>query len=150
MGTRILYFAFFYVLIPLIVIPLLCLKYNNPYGLFASLLYYLGLILASTGLSIFLPVPLIFSLWYWYTYGFNPFDYVFGFLTSLLLGYFMYKIKVYFEGYIQQVLPEEDVNEAYNRKLQLLEKRIEEHRRQHPGEKVTQELIDRFKTEIFF
>ncbi len=150
MGTRILYFFVFYVFIPLVFIPLLWLKYDNPYVLFASLLYYLGLILARTGLSIFLPVPIIFSIWFWYTYGFSPFDYVFGFLTSLLLGYFMYKLKVYLDGYLHQVLPEEDVNEAYNRKLQLLEKRIEEYRRQHPGEKVTQEMIERFKTEIFF
>ena len=150
MGTRILYFFLLYVLIPLVIIPLLCLKFHNPYGLFASLLYYIGLILASAGLSIVLPVPVIFSIWYWYSYGFSPVDYVFGFLLSLIAGYFMYKLKVYLDTYLHTVLPEEDINEAYNKKLRLLEQRIEEYRRQHPGEKVTQELIDRFKTEIFF
>ncbi len=150
MGTRILYFFLLYVLIPLVIIPLLCLKYQNMFGLFASALYYIGIIIARTEFSIVLPVPIIFSAWYWYSYGFSPFDYVFVFLLSLIAGYLMYRLKVYLDTYLHNILPEEDINEAYNQKLRLLEKRVEEYRRQHPGEKVTQELIDRFKTEIFF
>ena len=150
MGSRILYFILLYVLVPLVIIPLVCLKFHNPYGLFASLFYYLGLVLAAAGLSILVPIPLFFSFWYWYSYGFNPFDYVFGFLISLLCGYFMHKLKLYLDVYLNRILPEESLNEAYDRKVRLLEERIEEYRRQHPGEKVTQELIERFKTEIFF
>jgi hypothetical protein len=62
----------------------------------------------------------------------------------------MYRLKLYMEGYIYRIMPEEEINESYNEKVRILERRIEEYRQHHPGEKVTQELIDKFKTEIFF
>ncbi len=150
MRLRILFFFLTYVLIPLVVVPLLCMKFHNWFGLFGTLLYYIGLVMAATGMSIFLPVPLIFCIWYWYSYGFSPFDYVFVFLVCLMSGYLMYRLKLYMEGYIYRIMPEEEINESYNEKVRILERRIEEYRQHHPGEKVTQELIDKFKTEIFF
>jgi hypothetical protein len=145
-------FAFFllYIAIPAIIIPLLCLKFGDWFGLIASACYWLGIILAKFKLNIFVPIPFLFSFWYWYTYGFGVRDYVTVYTFSLLLGYLLFFVYLEIDKYYSKLLPEKEINAEYDAKVRLLDLKIEQYRLEHPGKKVTQELIEQFKTEIFF
>ena len=147
---KIFFFIVLYVFIPIIIIPALCIKFGNWYGLFAIGFYYIGLMLAKYKQSIFLPIPIVFCMWYWYTYGFSPFDFVFGFFTSLLCGYTIFKVYVEYNKFVHKTLPEKLQNNDYDEKLQEMNNRIEKYRNEHPNNKVTQDVIDKIKTEVFF
>jgi predicted membrane protein len=147
---KIFFFIVLYVLMPLIIIPALCIKFNNWYGLFAIGFYYIGLILAKYKQSIFLPIPIAFCLWYWYTYGFSPFDYVFAFFFSLVSGYTIFKVYTEYNKFVNKTLPEKIQNDDYDEKLKEMYSRIEMYKNEHPNNKVTQDIIDKIKTEVFF
>ena len=147
---KIFFFIVLYVFIPIIIIPALCIKFGNWYGLFAIGFYYIGLMLAKYKQSIFLPIPIVFCMWYWYTYGFSPFDFVFGFFASLLCGYTIFKVYVEYNKFVNKTLPEKMQNNDYDEKLQEMNNRIEKYRNEHPNNKVTQDVIDKIKTEVFF
>src|SRR5574343_1607025 len=150
MNYKQIIFFVIYVLIPFVVIPGLFAHYNNWYGLIGILFYYAALLITLFNFTIFLAVPLLFTGWYWYTYGFQLHDYVTVFSFCLLSGYLVLLAKKEIERYFFNILPEQEQNEEYNQKLRTLEERIERYRAEHPGEKITQDIIEQFKTDIFF
>ncbi len=139
-----------YVLIPLVIIPLLAIKTGNYFGLFGIACFYIGLIVVKYRQWIFFPIPLFFCFWYWYTYGFVLNDYVTIYFGWLMCGIGVYLLKLLYDRYVHSVLPETEENLAYNEKLERMEKMIAQYQREHPDEKITQELIDKIKTEVFF
>jgi hypothetical protein len=55
-----------------------------------------------------------------------------------------------FMAYVRKVLPEEEMNEEYNAKIEMMNKRIDDYRRNHPNEKITHEIIEKIRTDVFF
>jgi len=99
---------------------------------------------------IFLPIPIVFCLWYWYTYGFGIMDYVSIFLACLLIGIGTQQVFIEINKYINKVLPEQELNMEYNEKLEQMNLQIESYKKNHPHEKITQELVEKIRTEVFF
>ncbi len=150
MKSKLLVFFLLYILIPVIIIPYLCFKTGNWYGLFGILLYYAGLIISKFKQWIFLPIPLFFCLWYWYTYGFGVRDYVSIYLVCLLLGVFLNELYRSYNRFVNKVLPEQLNNMDYDSKVEELNKRLDQYRKSHPNEKITQEIVEKIRTDVFF
>lgn len=150
MKFKLIPFFLLYLLIPFIVIPLLCLRAGNYYGLFGIVFYFSGLIISRYKQWIFLPIPVVFCLWYWYTYGFSLLDYVSVYFACLVCGIAIQQLFLEINKYVSKVLPEQELNMEYNEKLAEMNKQIENYKRNHPNEKITQELIEKIRTDIFF
>lgn len=150
MKMKYIFFFLVYLLVPVVLIPLLWIKFHNPVILIGSAFYYIGVLLAYFQLSIILPVPILFSMWYWYTYGLSIRDYVTGFLACILLGYFFVLLEEWMDGLINNVLPGHEQEDVYNEKLKLYNKKVEEYMQTHSGEKISQEILDKIKADIFF
>ena len=150
MKQKALSFILLYILIPLVVIPLIFLKQGNWFGLFSIACYYAGVLMAQYRQWIFFPIPLFFSVWYWYTYGFNPKDYVSIYFFWLVFGTGAYMLKKTYDRYVENIIPQNEENMEYNDKLSEMEERIAKYKKDHPGEKITQEIIEKIKTDIFF
>ncbi|MFT3680354.1 MAG: hypothetical protein QM791_08760 [Ferruginibacter sp.] len=149
MKQKIISFLLIYVLVPLIV-TYLTVKSGNYFGLFGIACYYLGVFIVQFRLWLFFPIPVFFCLWYWYTYGFALRDYVAIYFLCMAAGLAVYMLYNTYLRYTQNVLPETEENLKYNDKLEEMERRILRYQKEHPGEKITQEIIDRIKTDVFF
>jgi hypothetical protein len=150
MKSKIVSFILLYILVPLVIIPLLSAGSGNWFGLFGMLFYYLGVLIARSGLWIFFPIPLFFCFWYWYTYGFGIRDYPTVFLFCIISGMAMYQIKKEYDRYFNKTLPEMEQNDEYNEKMIEMERRLEMYRHEHPGEKISLEIMENIKNEVFF
>ena len=146
---RILIAVLLYLFFPLLVIYI-CYRSQNWVGLFAIVAYFAGLIMAMYRQWIFFPIPLVFCGWFWYTYGFSPTHYVSIFFLSFIIGAFFYETYRYIDRLFRSVLPEKFSNLDYNEKVDELNRRIEKFKREHPDEKLTSEVIEKIRTEIFF
>ncbi len=147
---KIISFVLVYVLVPLIIIPYLSLKSDNWFGLFGILFYYGGLLIAKTKQWIFFPIPLLFCFWYWYTYGFSPREYVAIYFYCIVCGALIYLARDGYNKYVHRTLPENEQNSNYNDMLTQMEERIEKYKTDHPDQKITQEIIEKIKNDIFF
>lgn len=143
-------FFLLYILVPAIVIPYLTTKSGNWFGLFGILLYFIGLLIAKFKQWVFLPIPLLFCFWYWYTYGFSPRDYVYIYLACMLCGLLFGQVSIEYYKYVNKVLPEQLNNFEYNAKIEELNIRLEKFRKEHPNEKLTPEIVEKIRTDIFF
>lgn len=150
MKQKTLSFILLYVLVPLVIIPLLFAKPGSWLGLISIACYYAGVFIAQYRQWIFFPIPLFFAWWYWYTYGFNLSDYVTIYFFWLVCGIGICLLKRTYERYVHSVIPENEENLEYNDKLNEMEKRIAKYQKDHPGEKITQEIIEKIKTDVFF
>ena len=150
MKMKHVFFFLIYILVPIVLIPILWIKFENPIILGGAVFYYIGGLLAYFQLSIILPVPILFSMWYWYTYGLSIRDYVTGFLICILLGYFLVLLEGWVDRLLNNVLPGHEQEDVYNEKLKLYNKKVEEYMRTHSGEKISQETLDKIKADIFF
>ena len=150
MKMKYIFFFLVYLLVPIVLIPLLWIKFHNPIILIGSVFYYIGVLLAYFQLSIILPVPILFSMWYWYTYGLSIRDYVTGFLTCILLGYFLVLLEGWVDRLLNNVLPGHEQEDVYNEKLKLYNAKVQEYMQAHSGEKISQEILDKIKADIFF
>ncbi len=146
---RILIALLLYLLIPLLIL-FLCMRSGDWWGLFAIVAYYAGLFMAMFRQWIFVPVPIIFCLWFWYTYGFSPTHFVTLLFLSMAAGVGMYEGYRQVHRFITKVLPEQLNNLDYNEKVEELNRRLERFRREHPHEKLTPEIVEKIRTEIFF
>jgi hypothetical protein len=150
MKSKLVVFFLLYILVPVIIIPYLCIKTDNWYGLFGILLYYAGLIISKFKQWIFIPIPLFFCMWYWYTYGFGVRDYVTIYLVCLLSGVFLNELKRSYDRFVNKILPEQLHNMDYDSKVEELNKRLDQYRKNHPNEKITQEIVEKIRTDVFF
>ena len=150
MKMRPVIFVFQYILIPVIIIPFLSLTSGNMLGLFGILFYTAGFIIARFKQWIFIPIPIIFCFWYWYTYGFGTRDYVTIYFVCMCAGICIEYAFYEYNKYVTKVLPEVKTNEEYNAKIDVMNARIAAYKKNHPSEKVTQEVIEKIRTEIFF
>jgi hypothetical protein len=137
-------------LVPIIIIPYLSLKFGTVYGLFGSLFYYIGLIIARFKHWIFLPIPIIFCLWYWYTYGFGIRDYVTIYFVCMMTAVLFQEIFAEINKLINKVLPEQEQNLDYDKKIELMNQQIALYKKEHPLEKITQDIIEKIRNDIFF
>lgn len=136
--------------LPLLVIPILANKADNWYYLIAIGCYYIGMLLVAYRQQFLLMIPFFFCLWFWYAYGFNIHDFVFFLFAWLCLGSAYYFGVKELERYVNRTLPENEQNAEYNGKLEKMEKLLDQYRLQHPGEKITQEVIENIRTKVFF
>ena len=150
MKSKLFVFFLLYILIPVIIIPYLCVKNGNWYGLFGVLLYYAGLVISKFKQWIFLPIPFFFCLWYWYTYGFGLRVYVTIYLLCLLSGAFTNELYRSYKRFVNKILPEQLHNMDYDSKVEELNRRLDQYRKAHPNEKITQEILEKIRTEVFF
>ena len=150
MKSKLFVFFLLYILVPVIVIPLLCFKTGNWYGLIGIFLYYAGLIISKFKLWIFTPIPLFFCLWYWYTFGFGVRDYVTIYLVCMLSGVLLNELNRYYTRFVNKILPEQLDNIDYDLKVEELNIRLSQFRKINPNKKVTQEIVERISTDVFF
>jgi len=141
---------FLYILVPIIIVPFLSVKFGNFYGLFGSLFYYMGLLIAKFKHWIFLPIPIIFCLWYWVTFGFGTRDYVTIFFVCMMAAVFFQEISFIINKLINKVLPEQEQNLDYDKKIELMNQQIALYKKTHPMDKITQDVIEKIRTDIFF
>ena len=139
-----------YIMVPAIIIPLFVLKTDRWFALFGILFYFTGLLISKFRQWIFLPIPLLFCFWYWYTYGVSLIDYVTIFFACLVCGVVFFEITIYVYRFVNKVLPEQLHNLDYNSKIEELNRQIEKYKKEHPGQKVTQDVVEKIRTDIFF
>ncbi len=150
MKSKLLIYLILYVLVPLVLVPLYCYKTGNWYLAFGIPLYYAGFIISKYHQWIFLPIPIIFAIWFWYTFGFSLTNFVTFYFTCLMLGIAFSEGYKLYQQFVEKILPEQMTNMDYDQKVEELERRLKEFRQQHPGEKVTHELVEKIRTEVFF
>ena len=138
-----------YLLVPALVF-FLCMRSGNWWGLFALVTYFAGVLMAVFRQWIFFPIPLVFCLWFWYTFGFSPTHVVSLLFLSLVAGAGIYEGFRQLSRFVNKVLPEQMNNLEYNEKVEELNRRLERFRREHPHEKLTPEIVEKIRTEIFF
>ena len=150
MKIKLIVFFLQYILIPVIVIPFLTLKSGSYFGFFGTVFYFVGFIIARFKQWIFLPIPIFFCLWYWYTYSFGSRDYVTIYFVSMSAGILIEYVVNEYNKYVNKILPEVKTNLEYNAKIEEMNARIAAYRKNNPTEKVTQEIIEQIRTDIFF
>jgi hypothetical protein len=133
-----------------VLIALAAIKTGNSLLYIAVGCYYAGFVMARLHLLIFLPIPLFFCLWFWYVYGFSPSHIISVCTFALLAGVIVCRAYAAFMAYVRKVLPEEELNDEYNAKIAIMNKKIEEYQRNHPNEKITHELVEKIRTDVFF
>jgi hypothetical protein len=137
------------VLVPALIV-FLTIRSESWYGFFGLLFYAVGAVISQFRLWIFLPIPLGFTFWYWYTYGMGPKDYVFIYTVCLLAGVAISEASNQFSRFVKKVLPEQMHNIEYNEKVEELNRRLERYKVDHPNEKLTPEIVEKIRTDIFF
>lgn len=150
MKIKLIIFFFKYILFPVIIIPFLTLKSGNFFGFFSIAFYFMGFIIAKFKQWIFLPIPIFFCLWYWYTYSFGTRNYVTIYFVYMSAGILIEYAFNEYKKYINKILPEIKTNMEYNAKIEMMNTRIADYKKNNPTEKVTQEIIEQIRTEIFF
>jgi hypothetical protein len=150
MIQRLTIVLFLYILVPILIVPFLSLKFGNVYGLFGSLFYYVGLIIARFKHWIFLPIPIIFCVWYWFTYGFGIRDYVTIYFVCMMAAVLFQQICSEIDKLVNKVLPEQEQNLDYDNKIEKMNQQIALYKKEHPFEKITQDVIEKIRTDIFF
>lgn len=146
---KILIYFLVYLLVPALVF-FLCMRSGNWWGLFALVTYFAGVFMAMFRQWIFFPIPLVFCLWFWYAFGFSPTHVVSLLFLSLVAGAGIYEGFRQLRRFVSKVLPEQMTNLEYNEKVEELNRRLELYRRDHPHEKLTPEIVEKIRTEIFF
>jgi threonine synthase len=140
----------FYIVFPLVVIPLVAHRFANWYYLLGIISYYLGVILVAVKQKIFFMIPVIFCGWFWYTYGFSLHDYVFFMVTCMAGGALFYQFALEVEKFITRTLPENRQTEEFDLKIEEMNEKVHQYKQLHPKEKITPEILDRIRNEVFF
>jgi hypothetical protein len=144
------FLTFFYIIIPLILVPYIANKSGSGYYLFGIGFYYIGVILVAIKQRIILMIPLIFCCWYWYTYGFSINNYVFFFLSCILGGTFLYQLTKGAERFAHRTLPESKEALAYDMKIEEMNEKLQEFKQMNPTVKITPEIVESIRNEVFF
>jgi len=150
MKLKLVDFFLLYILIPVIILPLFVIKTDRWFALFGILFYFVGLVISKFKQWIFLPIPILFCVWYWYTYGFSLTDYVVVYFACIVCGVLFGEAEKSYYKFVNKILPEQLNNLDYDSKIEELNWRIERYKKEHPGQKVTQEIVEKIRTEIFF
>lgn len=150
MKPKLFEFFLVYILIPAIAIPAYVVKTDRWFALFGILFYLLGVLISTYKQWIFFPIPLIFCVWYWYTYGVSLSDYVAFYCASFICGICVSEIRKSYNKFVHKVLPEQMNNLEYDSKIEELNRRIEKYKKDHPEQKITHELVEKIRTDVFF
>jgi uncharacterized membrane-anchored protein YitT (DUF2179 family) len=132
------------------IISWLTVQSGSWWGFFGIGFYFVGLIISTFRQWIFLPIPILFCLWYWYTYGFSVHDYVSTFFACIITGVVLNEISKQYYKFVDKILPEQINNIEYNEKVDELNKRLEKYRLEHPSEKLTPDVVEKIRAEVFF
>lgn len=135
---------------PFLTIPFLKVNSGSLIVLFGIAFYFIGYFIAKLKQLIFLPIPFFFCCWYWNVYGFMSMDYVTVYFACLLAGVAMHYLITEYKKYVNKVLPEEQTNNDYIAKIEKMNEQIANYRKENPNKKVTHEIIENIRTEIFF
>ena len=139
-----------YIIFPLIVVPVIALKASNWYYLIGIVLYYISIYLVAIKQKIIFLIPAFFYIWFWNTFGFGIMTYAFFSLMCLLTGAIFYLLIEKVDKFINKTLPENKEALEYELKMQEVEKKIEQFRQSNPTTKITQELMERIRNQVFF
>ena len=139
-----------YMLLPLLIIPYIAYKEDNWYILFGIAFYYMGVFLVAIKQMIYLSIPVLFCIWFWYTFGFSIYDYVTSLFLCMTGGVIFYQIRVELDKLITRTIPQKRQDKEYDSKIDEMYSKLEKYKKEHPNEKLNQEIIDNIKMEIFF
>lgn len=65
-------------------------------------------------------------------------------------GVFLNELKRYYDRFVSKILPEQLHNMDYDSKVEELNNRLDQYRKNHPNEKITQEIVEKIRTDVFF
>ena len=142
--------SFFIVLSPLLVVPYIASRAGNWFYLLGIVCYYLGMMLVAFKQKIILMIPAIFCGWFWYIYGFGIHDFVFFLFICMALGAILFQLQSNVKRFVHRTLPESRESLAYEVKLKEMNRKLEEYKQMNPTIKITPEIIDEIRNEVFF
>ena len=140
----------FYIVFPLIAVPLIALHTGNKYYLLGIIFYYISIMLVMVNQKIIFLIPCLFYLWFWSIYGFGIYTYVFFSLLCLAVAAALYLITQQVEKFMSITIPDNAENLEYDLKMQNVNDRIEKFRQANPTTKITQEIMESIRNEVFF
>ena len=140
----------FYILFPMVVVSYITARVGNWFYLFGIVCYFLGVILVAIKQKIIFMIPIIFCGWFWYTYGFGLHDYVFFLFICMAAGALFYQLAENAERFTKSTLPENKETQEYDLKIEEMKVKLEQYKKNHPAIKITPEIIDLIRTEVFF
>ena len=142
---------FFLIIVgPLLVIPYIANKTHSWLMLLGLPFYFTGYFLAAIKQKTLYFIPLFLCFWFWYTYGFSLFHNVTFFFLCITAGLILYYIRMELEKFVDRTIPELEQNREYNLKIEEMNLKLEQFKIEHPNEKLTEEIIDNIKKDIFF
>ncbi len=142
--------TFFYIIFPLVVVPYMAARAGNWFYLFGIVCYYLGVVLMAVKQKIIFMIPFIFCCWFWYTYGFGLHDYVFFLFICMSAGALFYQLAENAESFAKRTLPENKETQEYDLKIEEMNEKVEQYKKTHPAIKITPEIMDVIRNEVFF
>jgi hypothetical protein len=140
----------FYLIFPLVFVPYVASRSANWFYLFGILCYYIGVFLVAIRQKIIFMIPIIFCCWFWYTYGFSIHDFVFFLLACMGAGALFYQLSLDTERFTNRTLPENKEALEYDLKIEEMNAKLEQYKQLHPNVKITPEIIDVIRNEVFF
>jgi len=143
-------YLFFIIVLPLIIIPYLANRSHDWLILLGIPFYFTGYTIAAIRQKTIYFIPFFLCIWFWYTYGFSLFHNVTFFFLCITAGLLLYQIRMAIEKFVDRTIPELEQNMDYNLKLEEMNLKLDQYKKDHPGEKITPEIIDDIKKDIFF
>lgn len=148
-GITRVYF-FFIIIFPFLLIPYLAYRSQDWLILLGLPFYFAGYTIAAIKQKTIYFIPVFLCIWFWYTYGFSLFHNVTFFFLCLTAGLVLYLVRKELERYIDRTIPEIEQNRDYNLKLEKMNLKLEQFKTDNPGRKITPEIIEDIKKDIFF
>ena len=139
-----------YIIFPLIVIPIIALKAANWFYLLGIVFYYISIYLVAIKQKIIFLIPVFFYIWFWNTFGFGIMTYAFFSLMCLLTGAIFYLLVGQVDKFITKTIPDNKEALEYELKMQEVENKLEQFRHANPSTKITQEIMERIRNQVFF
>jgi hypothetical protein len=145
----------FYIVFPLIIMPLMQSSFTQSiFGnwsfLFGIVLYYLSILVIAAKQKIILMIPVLFFSWFWSTYGFELHGLTFFLFICIFSGAFFYQLAQNVKHFIKKVLPENQLAEEYERKIEKMYARLHLYKQKNPTAAITPDVIDSIRNDIFF
>ena len=142
--------TFFYIIFPLVFVPYVAAQSANWFYLLGILCYYTGVFLVAIKQKIIFMIPLIFCFWFWYTYDFSIHDFSFFLLACMGVGGFFYQLSIDTKKFTHRTIPENKEAYDYDTKIEQMYAKLDQHKQLNPHIKITPEIMDVIKNEIFF
>jgi hypothetical protein len=145
----------FYILFPLILVPLMQSGFtqslfDSRFYLLGVVLYYLCILLMVSRQKIILMIPVLFFGWFWYTCGFDLHGFTFFLFICIFSGAVFYQLTQNVKYFVRRVLPENKEARDYELKIEKMYAKLNLYKQKHPTATITSDIIDSIRNEVFF